>query len=231
MSEKPARERPARHGHRWMLSDHQQLVELVRQGADLPAMCLATGRSAGGVVGQLRRLLPDLDPETPPAGCVEAARDAFADPEYPWQHHLAQARRKPPSQMEGQPPSWGFHVALPDTLGSVDWISQERGIPPDAWIAEAVRYALEPVQLEFLYPDDSAAITYSENGDLFLQVRVVNRPGQPLLSVLMQSPRPLDWWERAVRDARDIAAAAFRAVRVDGPDYAEEPASGKGLGR
>lgn len=88
---------PARSGEPWTDEDYQQLVALVRDGADNDGIAEGLQRPVSTVGGRVRRLLPVEERRCPADRVLVAAREHLSDPTYDWRHIMLLSEPPRPS--------------------------------------------------------------------------------------------------------------------------------------
>ncbi|WP_275003827.1 hypothetical protein [Promicromonospora iranensis] len=88
MLEEQPQQRQSRTGTTWTEEENEQVVALVRSGADLDAVADGVRRSSTSVVARLRRMLPLEHRSCPNDRVVLALREHLRDPDYDWQGQM-----------------------------------------------------------------------------------------------------------------------------------------------
>jgi len=88
MIEERPQQRQSRTGTTWTEEENEQLVALVRGGADVDAVAHEVRRSSTSVVARLRRMLPLEHRSCPNDRVVIALCDHLRDPDYDWQGQM-----------------------------------------------------------------------------------------------------------------------------------------------
>ena len=80
--------RPARSGQPWTEEDHAQLLELVVDGLDVPAIAQRAGRTPSVVLPRLRRMLPVDERGCPDHLVLPRLRELHQQEDYDWRRTM-----------------------------------------------------------------------------------------------------------------------------------------------
>lgn len=89
---------PTRAGLAWEDEDHETLVQLAKERADLSAMAVAVQRGESATWQRLRLLLPVEHRKCPRDRIVPALHEAVQQPDYDWRKVILQTPSSPPVQ-------------------------------------------------------------------------------------------------------------------------------------